>query len=317
MTSDRRYKQLRFRQLEMLCEIADTGGVRSAADRLALSPPAVSKALRAIEDSLDFALFQRHARGMRLTPKGERVVAHARLLLNELGTLADQSQVQAAGGGSLQLAASPYVMAHLLPQVLTALRAAEAGGGRTRLQLREGHLAAMVELLRVGEIDALLTLFAHGDLDPARLEGLEIDKLRDEQIVVVAAPGLLGTPRRSRQAWPWRALVDQPWILPPDRLHLRRNIDRMFHLDGVLPPTPVIESTSLGANVRFALSGLGLTVAPRELVADAVARQDLAILTLQQPIPDSAVALVYRGASARYLSAVQRLRQAALEAFAP
>src|SRR5687767_9922196 len=87
MSLHQRLARLRFSQLEMLCAVADAGGVRIAAEGLHLSAAAVSKALREIESSLEFALFDRLPRGMVTTPRGERLVAHARLLLNELQSL--------------------------------------------------------------------------------------------------------------------------------------------------------------------------------------------------------------------------------------
>jgi DNA-binding transcriptional LysR family regulator len=313
--ADRPYKQLRFRQLEMICEVADTGGIRSAADRLHLSPPAVSKSLREIESTLGFALFERRPRGMALTARGERVVAHARLLLNELGALADESRgMTATAGGSLRLAASAYVSAHVLPPLLSALRTLHQDAAPTRVRIHDGLLGVMLERLLAGEIDALLTLYAVGDLEGSALDLLTIDRLRDEPIVVVAPPALL---RPLRRALTWRALAGQPWIMPPEGVHLRRNLDKMFHADGVRPPQPVIESSHLTGNVRLSAAGLGLTAAPLALVQASASAADLWPLRLQQPLPPSSVVMIHRRVSATYLLSVQRLRAAALAAFGP
>lgn len=313
--SDRPYKHLRFRQLEMICEIADTGGIRSAAERLHLSPPAVSKSLREIESALDFALFERRPRGMALTLRGERVVAHARLLLNELGALADESRgLAAASGGTLRLAASAYVSAHVLPPLLSALQALNPDPMPTQVRIRDGLLGAMLERLFAGEIDALLTLYAAGDLEGTAVDLLTVDRLRDERIVVVAPPALVPVGRRRLR---WQALAALPWILPSDAVHLRRNVDKMFHTEDVRPPVPLIESSHLTGNVRLSAAGLGVTAAPQALVQPALDSGELREIRLQHPLPDSSVVMIHRRVSATYLLGVQRLRAAAHAVYGP
>lgn len=73
---------LSLRQLRYVVAAADTGNVTEAARRLNVSQPSISSAIAELEASLAMPLFVRHhARGVTLTPAGERVVNEARLLL--------------------------------------------------------------------------------------------------------------------------------------------------------------------------------------------------------------------------------------------
>lgn len=308
-----RLARLRFSQLEMLCAVTDAGGVRVAAERLHLTGAAVSKALREIESSLGFALFERLPRGMVATPRGERLVAHARLLLNELQAL----DVEPDGkhpllGGQIRLGASPYAVARVLPQVLQRFPRDAQGLLPVAVRIHEGHLSLMLEQLHLGQIDALLTLYTAGDLPPAQGDALAIEPLRDEQVVVLA-PLHLRQPGRRKLSW--AELVRQPWILPPTSTHLRRVLDTLFHLESLHPPVPRIEAPHLDGNVRLCAAGLGLTIAPLELAREHVEAGALSVLPMRRALPISSLALIYRRASAAYLPALQQLRIAAREAF--
>lgn len=68
-------------QLEYFVAVAESGSVTRAAARCAVSQPPLTRQIRALEDELHAPLFRRSARGMALTPEGERLLAHARSVL--------------------------------------------------------------------------------------------------------------------------------------------------------------------------------------------------------------------------------------------
>ena len=74
--------QLSLRQLRYVVAAADAGNVTEAARRLNVSQPSISSAIAELEAYVGAPLFVRHhARGVTLTPAGERIVNDARLLL--------------------------------------------------------------------------------------------------------------------------------------------------------------------------------------------------------------------------------------------
>lgn len=309
-----RYARLRFSQLEMLCAVADCGSIRLAASRLHLSAAAVSKALREIESSLEAALFERMPRGMIATARGERLVAHARLLLQELQGLADDDgRAERLHTARVTLGASPYIVSRVLPRILSRLQTAEGARLPVNVRVQDGHLPLLMEQLLGGQIEALITLYAAGDLAATDSAPLSIERLREEQIVVLAAPSLRSASRRRAR---WSELASEPWILPPASTHLRRALDGMFHLEGIQPPLPAIEASHLDGNVRLCAAGLGLTIAPLEVAREHVDGGRLQVLRLQSPLPPSSLALIYRRASAAHLPGLQKLRAASRQAFA-
>jgi len=73
-------------KLRIFYVVADSGSFTRAGERLNLSQSAVSRQIRALEDSLDLPLFHRHARGLILTEQGETLCAAARDVFAKLSS---------------------------------------------------------------------------------------------------------------------------------------------------------------------------------------------------------------------------------------
>ena len=71
-------------QLESFVVVAEEGHVGRAARRLHISQPPLSRRIQQLEDELGEPLFERTARGMRLLPPGERLLEHARRILDQV-----------------------------------------------------------------------------------------------------------------------------------------------------------------------------------------------------------------------------------------
>ena len=68
-------------QLRSFVAVAEAGHLTRAAEKLHVSQPAVSAQIKALEDELELALFERTSSGMVLTPAGERLLADAERVL--------------------------------------------------------------------------------------------------------------------------------------------------------------------------------------------------------------------------------------------
>lgn len=74
----------RFHSIQVFIKVADCGGFAAAARDLAMSPPAVTRAVAMLEDRLGTRLFIRTTRSVRLTESGERFLQDGRRILLEL-----------------------------------------------------------------------------------------------------------------------------------------------------------------------------------------------------------------------------------------
>ena len=116
---------LDLRHLRLVRAVVEEGTLTAAADRLALSQPALSHQLRDVEDRLGIALFERRGRSLVLTEAGGRVLDSARIVLDEVARAeADLAALAAGRSGTLRVTAQCYTTYHWLPPVLGAFREA-------------------------------------------------------------------------------------------------------------------------------------------------------------------------------------------------
>ncbi len=80
---------LEIYQLEELIALADLGTISKAADRIGVSQPAMSRAMKNLEDELSVPLFKRGKNTIELTETGKVTVEHARRVLDDIKNLKD------------------------------------------------------------------------------------------------------------------------------------------------------------------------------------------------------------------------------------
>ncbi len=108
--------------VEAFVRTARLGSVKAAAESLALSSPALSRRIQALERHLGRALFERRHQAVHLNPEGERLLAEIGPALDELG----QAMERASGAAELirlKLAVLPLFASYRLMPRLGALRA--------------------------------------------------------------------------------------------------------------------------------------------------------------------------------------------------
>ena len=110
-------------QSRALLAVADFGNFSEAALELQLSQPAISHAIATLEAELGVPLFSRGRHGAVLTPAGERIVYHARQVLQHLDLMQQEANLQRGlQGGRVRVASFRSVATHLLPKVIAQFR---------------------------------------------------------------------------------------------------------------------------------------------------------------------------------------------------
>jgi DNA-binding transcriptional LysR family regulator len=141
-------------QLKHFIELASIGSFSKAAHKLHLTQPALSRSLKALEDELGQALFDRVGRSIELTAFGQQIMARAHLLVDEASELrlsARKLQKGEIGNLRIGLGSGPGAM---LMTPLLMLMATEHP--RAHLDISRGSTALLVQALRERSLDALV-----------------------------------------------------------------------------------------------------------------------------------------------------------------
>lgn len=253
-----RSSSLRMRHLTVFLAVSRAGTMKHAARNLHLSQPAVSKLIGELEWIFGASLFERSKSGVTLTECGRALAKRAEAVLNDLENAGLEVGSVAQGQiGCVSVGVLPVAEARIMPAALLALR---ERAPRLKIRIKEGTRPFLVNALRQGEIDCVIGRLSEN----ADERDLHSEMLLQLPIKIVAA---LSHPLARVRHLSWSDLAGYPWILPERDAPIRRVIDRYFTANGLVPPTPVIESTSLRLNYAILSVTEFLAVMPQDAAA--------------------------------------------------
>lgn len=191
--------------LEDFLALAASGNFSRAAQDRHMTQPAFSRRIRALEDWLGVALFDRATHPVALTETGEWFRATAQEILGRVARVPDEARaVAAAGSATLRFAATHALSLTFLPQWLRGLESRTPIGP---IQLVSDMLQQCEAWMQQGRVQFLLChthAQAPGRLDTPAYRSL---KVGTDILVPVCAPDRTGRPRhalsmRARKAVP-------------------------------------------------------------------------------------------------------------------
>jgi len=141
-------------QLRHLLSLAQTGSFSKSAELLFLTQPALSRSIRALEEELGQALFDRIGRHSELTPFGRDAVARARDLVHAADDLRTRSREAGEGQeGLLRIGLGSGPGAMLMTPLLQKVAQERP---RLRLEVSRGSTELLAQALRSRQLDALV-----------------------------------------------------------------------------------------------------------------------------------------------------------------
>lgn len=249
---------LNFHHLRYFHAVANAASLTQAAERLNVSPSAVSVQLQALEDQLGHQLFERRGRQLVLTEAGRLTLERAEAifdagqeLVNTLRGL-DRARTKTIRVGALATLSRNFQVALLKP-----LR----GRDDTRIVLRSGSMRELMQLLDSQHIDVLLT-----NTLPPRDEGTSwVPHLIDEQPI-----SLVGVPGERRPRHIETMLAAKPLIVPTLESHIRGEFEAFVERAGIASRI-VAEVDDMAMLRLLARQGFGYAIVPPIVVRDELA----------------------------------------------
>ena len=239
------------RRLLTFREVAAQGSFSRAAEALALSQPAVSQQVSALERELGTELLVRGRAGTVPTAAGELLLEHAEALAARLD-LAD-TQMEALVGEeqrTLRLGAFPSAIATIVPDAIAAVTAERP---ELQVELREATLAELPAEVQAGRLH-MAVCFQDAAGERREPEGLRrIDLAEEPMVAMVGAKHRLA----GRKEIGLAELADDPWDAP-SRDGIVVNACRAAGFE----PRLVLLARDPLASRAIAAAGLAVTLTP-------------------------------------------------------
>lgn len=259
--------------LRTFLAVARAGSITAAAARLHRSQPAVTAALQRLESTFGEPLFERRARGVRLTHLGSRLRPHAEALERVLAGVAELArETGSLGGGALRIAASTTIALYWLPPLLGDFHRRHPG---LRVAVRTRNSREAMADLAAGDVDLALVEGPGGSwahLPSALLQAAAVH--RDELVVVVPAEH----PWARRRVLQPKELHGTPFVGRESGSGTREILDRVLAEVGAIPDVRLELSEPEAMKLAVA-AGTGLAVMSRIAVEAEVAAGRLAAVS--------------------------------------
>ncbi len=263
------------RRLLTFGEVARRGSFSRAGEALALTQPAVSQQVAALERQLGTRLLDRGPGGPTPTEAGALLLAHADAIAGRLAQAdAPIAELVADARASLRVGAFPSALGSVLPAAIARLRARQP---ELEIEAREGSAQENGAAVAAGELHVAVC-FQDRQLPAHEPEGTERRELGEEPMLAMVAAD---HPLAGRRSIPLAALAEETWTAP-SRDHL---VHRACVAAGFEPRIAFISRDPLTIGELVA-GGLAVTLAP-QLLAGRV--RDVAMLALDDAVPRRAL----------------------------
>lgn len=259
---------LNYRHLHYFWVVAKEGGIARGAERLGMAIQTVSAQVRALEQSLGYALFKPSGRALVLTEAGEAALSYADQIF-QLGEELPGAVRDAATGQALRLRVG---ISDGLPKlVVRQLLQPVVEEAATRLLCHEDEFDRLLADLALHRLDAVLSDRAAPANPNLRLYSHKLGEAPLAWFVPVVLQG-----RKRPRKFP-ACLDDLPLLLPTGHAAVRPRIDQWLERER-LRPRIAGEFEDSALLTAFGLSGLGAFPASSRLQAELLADPRLALL---------------------------------------
>lgn len=268
-----------LRQLEYLTALAVERHFGRAADACHVSQPALSSAIRKLEQELGVTLVRRAQRYDALTPEGEVLVGWAQRIVSDVDSLRDEAgRLRGSLTGRLRLGVIPTAMPATALITENLLRRQPG----ISLDVRMMSSVELVRRLAAHELDGGITY-----IDDEPLGAALTMPLYEERYFLLARRRQLG---RHRATIGWAELAGEPLCLLTTDMQNRRLVDAALTRAGVAA-TPRVEADDIMALLAFAQAGYPCVIAHPWLALEGIPR-GMSAVALEAPVVTHAIGLV-------------------------
>lgn len=254
---------LNYHHLRYFRAISRELSLTRAAEKLNLSPSALSIQLKQLEGSLGHRLFERSKGGLKLTEAGRLALEYAEAIGRTGEELMDVMQHRPRGGRQVLRVAA---VATLSRNFLLAFLRPALHRPQVEVVVRSGSMRELLLSLHAHQVDLVLSN------EPARRDAetpWHCHLLAEQPVSLVGTPAW----KQKRLRFP-EGFADVPVILPSVESNSRAGFDRLLAAAGVRPRV-IAEVDDMAMLRLLAREGEGLALVPPVVVRDEIERGEL------------------------------------------
>jgi DNA-binding transcriptional LysR family regulator len=248
-------RSLNLDQLRAFVEVVERGSFTRAARELNLSQPAVTHQIHELERRFNVPLVERLGKRVYLTQAGEKLIGHARSLLqDDARACADMRCFGDGSLGRVRVGTSMTALMYVLPPILRQLKTDHP---QLEINLKAGLTATTLKMLKANALDLGICALPVDEPDCHTIP------LFDDELVAILPAALGKIPKTVTPAF----LAQCPLILGNEDSVLRQSITAWLAAAGP-PPQPVMEFDNVEAIKSVVAVGLGASIVPRLSLGD-------------------------------------------------
>lgn len=239
-----------LRQLRVFVAVARYGSFSQAGQHIGLSQSAVSHSIKELETETGVRLLDRTTREVVLTEAGTQLARRLESILEDLNTtLLDVRSYGEQRSGTVRIAASQTISAHLMPQCISA---SQQRYPDIRLMLRDRVQQGVLQSVRNAEVDFGIVV------NPLQMQDLESEVILEEPFLLLCRQD---DPLMALDAVTWKALANRVMVLQDYASGSRALIDAALQTQGIA--VNVVQEVGHPATLfPMVEAGIGISILP-------------------------------------------------------
>jgi DNA-binding transcriptional LysR family regulator len=250
--------------------LAESGSLQRAAERLFLTPSAVTRQIQRLEAILKTPLLDRRVKPGRITREGRAVLDGGRHMLRIMDDLKASGSKDTEPGGTFRIGLS-----HMLaqPSLVASIQRLTSRFPRLQPVLSTDLRPQLMQQVRTGELDVALAFLSTHDTVPGDVGGRV---LAAERLVLVRARD--AQPRARRGGKSKDRDLDARWVLNPPGCFIRQSLEATLRELGS-PFEVAAAINNIDMQLSLVASGIGLGLIPARFLASHPKRRRLERVT--------------------------------------
>jgi DNA-binding transcriptional LysR family regulator len=276
-------RRLKLRHMEILVAVVETGSMAKAGAKLAISQPAISRAIAEMEHTLGVPIFDRSPKGVEPTQYGRALLKRGIAAFDEVAqAVKDIDFLADPSAGELWIGSAPGLAEGIAFAVIDRLSQRYP---RVVIHVVPGGLHVQHDALRARRIEFGFA----GTTGQGAADDIEAEMLYEEPLLVVVGRGSAWTRKRTIKL---AELVDEPWTWPAAGTVIDSLVVEAFRANGVEPPRARIHAEAYSLRIKLAATGRFLAIVPASIMRFPGTPSSIRVLPVDLPTTRRQIGIV-------------------------